>query len=110
MYMPLSEIEYAIIDNLADGIQSVGWLVHELHEGKRPWDTGSIITALVKLAEKQLIHYSPTPSGPHYLTPSSETIHTQVMTTSRTGETGYWITLTESGQEAWELWQQTRPR
>jgi len=108
MQIPLTDNEYTILDYLADGAQPLMWLVRELHGGKRAWDPPVIISSLVKLVEQQLIHYSQSPGGPHFTNPTQEIIQAQVHAILNDTEQHWWLEMTDTGQSAWEVWQQSR--
>lgn len=107
MQLPLTDVEYLVLDFLADGALQLTWLVHELHEGKRALDPGLIINCLAKLVEHELIQYCQSPGGPNYTQPAPELIHAQVLAVLNNGEQRWWVELTDSGQGAWESWQQS---
>ena len=108
MQVPLTDNEFIILDYLADGAQPLTWLVRELHGSKRSWDASVIVNSLVKLIDRQLIHYSQSPGGPNFTNPTPEVIHAQVIGVLDNNEQHWWIELTEAGQSTWETWQQTK--
>ena len=106
MSFQMSEIEYYVIDYLADGAQPLSWLVQDIHEGKQLWDRGMVVTALIRLMEKQLIRSNRIPGGPSITELTPEMIPAQLAGISDHHVPECWMELTDHGQAVWEIWQQ----
>ena len=109
MSFQMSEIEFAVIDCLADGAQTLTCLVHELYEGQHPWDRGIVANALMRLIEKQLIRSNRIPGGPPVTDLSPEAVHARIAAFPEQKTADCWVELTESGQAVWEIWRQASP-
>jgi len=106
MSFQMSEIEYFLIDYLADGALPLSELMRELHEGKPLWERGMVITALVRLMEKQLIRSNRIPGGPSATELAPEMIPVQLAGIGDHPAAECWMELTEHGQAVWEVWRQ----
>jgi hypothetical protein len=109
MLYQLSEIDFAVIDSLADGGEPVSLLIRELHAGKHAWGAEEIIRALAGLVEKQMSRCIHSPSGMTFTNPSREALQEHITALPDNSEKDYWFELTETGQTVWENWRQLRP-
>lgn len=108
MLFQLTELEYDIIDVLADGPQSLGMLMRESERTQRPWELGLIITSLLGMMERQLLRCARVPGSATFMLPTREMLVAHATTVAAVTDGDYWFELTERGQAVWEMWLQSR--
>lgn len=108
MYQQLSEIEFAVLNSLADGEEPLSLMLQELHEGTHPWEGAVVVASLAELMDRQLARCVRHPTGMAFTNPSRETLQAYLAHPQQAqGE--YWFELTDNGQAVWETWRRTRP-
>ncbi|MHB9133528.1 MAG: hypothetical protein ACYDBB_20885 [Armatimonadota bacterium] len=108
MLFQLSEIEFAVIDSLADGAEPLSLMLRELREATPPRDSVAVVTALGELMEKQLARCIRTPSGTTFTNPTRDVLKSHLSPPADQSTPEYWFELTETGQTVWENWRQLR--
>ncbi len=106
MLFQLSDIEYAVLDCLADGAQQFSPLITELRRRKQPWDPSAVLTAFTRLIETQLIRCTLVPGAPTSVLLSYETLKSYTSHYPSGEQHTYWVELTDDGKTVWESWQQ----
>ena len=106
MLFQLTDVEYAILDSLADGAQTLIVLMRELRRRKQPWDPATVMASFIRLVEKQLIRCGAMPGSPVAVTLSQEQLRSHVAHFPTKQEPLYWVELTDGGKQVWENWQQ----
>ena len=64
MLFQLSDVEYTILDTLADGPLTFSLLLRELRRRKQPWDPTAVLAAFNRLFEIRLIRSTLVPGAP----------------------------------------------
>ncbi len=106
MLFQLSDVEYTILDTLADGPLPFSLLIHELRRRKQPWDPTAVLTAFNRLFETRLIRSTLVPGAPTPVLLSYETLKAYASHFPNKEEAPYWLELTDDGKTVWESWQQ----
>lgn len=109
MLFQLTDLEYGIIDSLADGPESLAYLVQELSERQQHWDPADVLRALSGLVGRRLAR-CPYQAGVQQTTPSDEALQRQYTGVGKHASHEYWFELTESGQTAWQMWRAEQRR
>jgi len=104
MFFQLSELEFSILDGLADGTQQLTILVREMRRHTPAWDPAVVMSAFTRLAEHRLIRYTPLPgaSAPQEISVDALQAHLAHFPVKQ--KQPYWVELTDEGQNAWESW------
>lgn len=106
MLFQLSDVEYTMLDALADGPLPFSLLIRELRRRKQPWDPAAVLAAFTRLFETRLIRSTLVPGAPTSVLLTYETLKTYASTAPNTEELPYWLELTDDGKTVWESWQQ----
>ena len=106
----LSELEYAVMNSLADGQEPLSLLLREMLEGTLRHPAAAVVSTLDGLMAKGLARCARTPHGLTFVNPTAETLLGQLNQSPGHGERDYWFELTEAGQTIWESWRQLHPR
>lgn len=108
MLFQLTELEYDIIDLLADGPESLEMLLRHGAHAQHPWELGLLIAALLGMMERQLLHCARVPGSMAFMLPTRETLIAHATTVHAIEAGDYWFELTERGHAVWEMWLQAR--
>jgi hypothetical protein len=108
MLFQLTELEYDIIDLLADGPESLVMLLREGERAQHPWELGLVVTALLGMVERQLLRCARVPGSAAFMLPTREALVMHATTAHASVEGDYWFELTERGQAVWTMWLQAR--
>lgn len=106
MLFQLTDMEYIILDGLADGPQPMNVVVRELRRLKQTWDPAGVMAAMTRLAESQLIRCTLAPGAPVAVHLSSEILKLYASHFPAKQERVYWLELTDGGKDVWESWRQ----
>lgn len=108
MLFQLTELEYDVIDVLADGAASLAMLMRDGQRQTHPWEAGLLVTAMLGMMERQLVRCARVPGSATFMMPTREALLGQLSTPPGSVEGDYWFELTERGQAVWEMWLQAR--
>ncbi|OPZ80797.1 MAG: hypothetical protein BWY76_03245 [bacterium ADurb.Bin429] len=108
MLFQLTELEYDIIDLLADGPASLAMLLRAGEKAQHPWELGLVVTALLGMLERQLLRCSRVPGSVAFQIPAREALVIHATRGHDAVEGDYWFELSERGQAVWEMWLQAR--
>jgi hypothetical protein len=108
MLFQMTELEYDLIDQLADGPASVMLLLRSAEGRQHPWELGMLVTSLLGMLERQLVRCCRVPGSAAFAMPSREALLAEPSRVAGSIEGGYWFELTERGQAVWEMWLQAK--
>jgi hypothetical protein len=108
MLFQLTELEYDIIDLLADGPVSLGMLLRNGSRAQHPWELGVVVVTVLGMIERQLLRCARVPGSLAFVQPARETLIAFATSLHGNEEGDYWFELTERGHAVWEMWLQAR--